>query len=120
MDLDLGGDLVEGIFLERVNRFLAMVEVDGREVGVAKVEEGLRTHNFNIPTKGPKTLELELYNRRFANTTFTQNPTVAAAIITRKVSVAVKVDGKIQTKISKVKNYSKAEEYHQKYIEKNR
>ena len=29
-------------------------------------------------------------------------------------------DGKIQTNISKVKNYCKAEEYHQKYIEKNR
>ncbi len=27
--------------------------------------------------------------------------------------------GKIQTNISKVKNYCKAEEYHQKYIEKN-
>ena len=31
-----------------------------------------------------------------------------------------KLDGKIQTNISKIKNYSKAEEYHQKYIEKNR
>ena len=31
-----------------------------------------------------------------------------------------KLDGKIQTNISKVKNYCRAEEYHQKYIEKNR
>ena len=31
-----------------------------------------------------------------------------------------KLDGKIQTKISKIKNYCKAEEYHQKYIEKSR
>ena len=31
-----------------------------------------------------------------------------------------KLDGKIQTNISKIKNYSKAEEYHQKYIGKNR
>ena len=31
-----------------------------------------------------------------------------------------KLDGKIQTNISVVKNYCKAEEYHQKYIEKNR
>ncbi len=29
-------------------------------------------------------------------------------------------NGKIVTKISKVKNYCKAEEYHQKYIEKNK
>ena len=40
MDLDLGGDLVEGIFLERVNRFLAMVEVDGMEVGVHVANSG--------------------------------------------------------------------------------
>ena len=31
-----------------------------------------------------------------------------------------KLDGKIQTNISIFKNYCKAEEYHQKYIEKNR
>ena len=31
-----------------------------------------------------------------------------------------KLDGKIQTNLSKIKNYCKAEEYHQKYIEKNR
>ena len=30
------------------------------------------------------------------------------------------LNGKIQTNISKIKNYCKAEEYHQKYIEKNR
>ena len=29
------------------------------------------------------------------------------------------LDGKIQTNISAIKNYCKAEEYHQKYIEKN-
>ena len=31
-----------------------------------------------------------------------------------------KFNGKIQTKISKIKNYCKAEDYHQKYIEKNK
>jgi peptide-methionine (S)-S-oxide reductase len=31
-----------------------------------------------------------------------------------------KLDGKIQTNISKIKNYCKAEEYHQKYVEKNK
>ena len=40
MSLDLGDDLVEGIFLERVNRFLARVEVDGREVGVHVANSG--------------------------------------------------------------------------------
>ena len=40
IDLDLGDDLVEGVFLERVNRFLARVEVDGREVGVHVANSG--------------------------------------------------------------------------------
>ena len=31
-----------------------------------------------------------------------------------------KLNGKIQTNISKIKNYCKAEEYHQKYLEKNK
>ena len=31
-----------------------------------------------------------------------------------------KFDGKIQTKISKIHNYCKAEQYHQRYIEKNK
>ena len=30
-----------------------------------------------------------------------------------------KFNGKIETKISKISNYCKAEEYHQRYIEKN-
>ena len=38
--MDLGGDLVEGVFLERVNRFLARVEVDGQEVGVHVANSG--------------------------------------------------------------------------------
>ena len=38
--MDLGDNLVEGIFLERVNRFLALVEVDGREVGVHVANSG--------------------------------------------------------------------------------
>ena len=39
-DLDLGSGLVEGRFLERVNRFLAMVEMDGREVEVHVANSG--------------------------------------------------------------------------------
>ena len=38
--MDLGEDLVEGIFLERLNRFLARVEVDGREVDVHVANSG--------------------------------------------------------------------------------
>ena len=38
--MDLGEDLIEGVFLERVNRFLAHVEVDGREVDVHVANSG--------------------------------------------------------------------------------
>lgn len=40
LNLDLGDDLVEGIFLERVNRFLAMVEVGGNVEGVHVANSG--------------------------------------------------------------------------------
>jgi len=46
--LDLGSDLVEGRFIERVNRFLARVEVDGREVGVHVANSG-RMKELFIP-----------------------------------------------------------------------
>ncbi len=46
--MDLGADLIEGRFLERVNRFLAMVEVDGREVGVHVANSG-RMKELFIP-----------------------------------------------------------------------
>ena len=38
--MDLGAGLVEGRFLERVNRFLAMIEVDGLEVAVHVANSG--------------------------------------------------------------------------------
>ncbi|PKB58165.1 MAG: hypothetical protein BZY83_08520, partial [SAR202 cluster bacterium Casp-Chloro-G2] len=46
--MDLGTDLVEGIFLERVNRFLALVEVGGLEVGVHVANSG-RMKELFIP-----------------------------------------------------------------------
>ena len=36
------------------------------------------------------------------------------------LSMNKKFNGKVQTNISKIKNYCKAEAYHQKYIEKNK
>jgi len=46
--LDLSNDLVEGIFLERVNRFLALVKIDGREVAVHVANSG-RMKELFIP-----------------------------------------------------------------------
>ena len=46
--MDLSNDLVEGIFLERVNRFLALVKIDGREVAVHVANSG-RMKELFIP-----------------------------------------------------------------------
>ena len=46
--MDLGKDLIEGIFLERVNRFLARVEVDGQSVDVHVANSG-RMEELFVP-----------------------------------------------------------------------
>ena len=46
--MDLPGDLVEGRFNVRVNRFLALVDVDGREVRVHVPNSG-RMHELLVP-----------------------------------------------------------------------
>ena len=64
-----------------------IIRIDGVEVGRAKVFEGQSVTNFNI-TKGKRTVELELTNiPGNPQSTFETNPVVAAAIITKKVSV---------------------------------
>ena len=46
--MDLPGNLVEGRFKARLNRFLALVEVQGREVGVHVANSG-RMHEMLVP-----------------------------------------------------------------------
>ncbi len=46
--MDLSADLIEGVFVERVNRFLAIVNVDGQEVGVHVANSG-RMKELFIP-----------------------------------------------------------------------
>ena len=46
--MDLPGNLVEGRFQARLNRFLALVEVQGREVGVHVANSG-RMHELLVP-----------------------------------------------------------------------
>ena len=46
--LDLGSDLIEGRFVERVNRFLATVQVNGREVAVHVANSG-RMRELFVP-----------------------------------------------------------------------
>ena len=74
------------------------MRIDGKEVGVDKVGGGVSSFTFNIATKGSKTVELDLSNIRVSRPTWERNPVVGAALITKKMSVSVKVDGKIKTK----------------------
>ena len=48
MLLDYPGNLVEGRFMVRLNRFLALVDVDGREAGVHVANSG-RMHELLVP-----------------------------------------------------------------------
>ena len=74
------------------------LRIDGKQIAVAKVRQGVRSFTFNIATKGTKTVELDLTNIRVSNPTWRRNPVVGAALITKKMNVSVKVDGKIKTK----------------------
>jgi len=46
--VDFSGDLVEGRFKTRLNRFLAVVELDGKEVWVHVANSG-RMHELLVP-----------------------------------------------------------------------
>ena len=63
-----------------------IVRVDGVEVGVARVFEGVRTFNFNV-SRGKRKVEMEIYNIPGNNrSTFDTNPIVFNAIITVPIS----------------------------------
>ena len=74
------------------------MRIDGKEVGVDKVGDGVSSFTFNIATKGNKTVELDLMNIRVSRPSWRRNPVVGAALITKKMNVAMKVDGKVKTK----------------------
>ena len=59
------------------------------------------------------------YGTQYRSEIFYENEEqkIKAEIIKKKLNNVL--NGKIETKISKISNYCKAEEYHQKYIEKN-
>ena len=75
-----------------------IIKVDGVEVGKAGVGKGLVKTQFNV-TEGKRTIELTLTNIQL-NAPFSQNPTVAAVKITKKVQVA-KVDPTTGTALGK-------------------
>ena len=51
---------------------------------------------------------------------FYEDETQKLIAINIKEKLNLKLNGKVKTNISKIKNYCKAEEFHQKYIEKSR
>ena len=67
-----------------------IARIDGKEIGKVNVFDGEREFKFNV-SAGKRNLEIELYNLRFANTTFNENPTYASVLITRKISVGTGV-----------------------------
>jgi hypothetical protein len=63
-----------------------IVKVDGKEIGKAKVFDGVRTFTFEM-TKGDKTIDMEIYNiPGNSRSTFKTNPVVFNAVIASKAS----------------------------------
>ena len=75
-----------------------IVKVDGSPIASAEVGNGITKTQFNA-SKGKRKIELVLTNIDF-NAPFSENPTVAAVKITRKVDVA-KVDPRTGTALGK-------------------
>jgi hypothetical protein len=63
-----------------------IVRIDGKEVGRAKVFDGVKTFTFEV-TRGNKTIDMEIYNiPGNSSSTFKTNPVVFNATIVRKAS----------------------------------
>ena len=62
----------------------AIVKVDGKQVGVAEVFQGEKSYEFDA-TKGNKTVEIVLTNKRIPGTGFKENPVVVYAFIEKKI-----------------------------------
>ena len=63
-----------------------IVKIDGKQIGKAKVFDGVRTFTFEM-TKGDKTIDMEIYNiPGNSRSTFKTNPVVFNAVIASKAS----------------------------------
>jgi peptide-methionine (S)-S-oxide reductase len=74
---------------------------------------------FKMHDPTQKDMQYPDIGKQYRSEIFYENEDQKLTAVKIKNELNKKLDGKIETNISKIKNYCKAEEYHQKYIEKN-
>ena len=75
---------------------------------------------FKMHDPTQKNMQYPDIGKQYRSEIFYENEDQKLTAIEIKNEFNKKLGGKIETNISKIKNYCKAEEYHQKYIEKNK
>ena len=75
---------------------------------------------FNLHDPTQKDMQFPDVGTQYRSEIFYENDGQRDSAIKTKDKFNKILNNKIETKISPIKNYCKAEEYHQKYIEKNR
>ena len=75
---------------------------------------------FEMHDPTQKDMQFPDVGKQYRSEIFYENEDQKLTAIEIKNEFNKKLGGKIETNISKIKNYCKAEEYHQKYIEKNK
>ena len=82
--------------------------------------EKILEHFFKLHDPTQKDMQFPDVGTQYRSEIFYENDGQRDAAIKTKDKFNKILNNKIETKISPIKNYCKAEEYHQKYIEKNR
>ena len=80
--------------------------------------EKILEYFFNIHDSTQKDMQYPDVGTQYRSEIFYENETQKKTAEVYKKLFSEKINGKIETNISKIKNYCKAEEYHQKYIMK--
>jgi|TARA_B100001093_G_C26805835_1_gene1005419 methionine-S-sulfoxide reductase len=75
---------------------------------------------FKMHDPTQKDMQYPDIGTQYRSEIFYENETQKLIAIKIKEKLNLKLNGKVKTNISKIKNYCKAEEFHQKYIEKSR
>ena len=82
--------------------------------------EKILKYFFNMHDSTQKDMQYPDVGTQYRSEIFYENNDQKLTAIKIKNSLNESINGKIETNISKIYNYCRAEEYHQKYIEKNK
>ena len=99
---------------DNVNAKKVKITFDEKFISFEKILE----YFFNIHDPTQKDMQYPDVGTQYRSEIFYENEEQKKLAEKYKKLFSEKISGKIETKISRLKNYCKAEEYHQKYIMK--